>query len=199
MRSRTRAATVIAALTVALSACGGIQERASTPSETTTTAPPPAASGPQCASLGGDILPELATKTLSEAAAAMPGTATYAGYLQANAERAEQLDKAHGVTVFIPADVAFTTLDADTAAKLADPAWALALLEYSMVTQTVLADTLNSEAAELPTVRSQDAMLTTAPVNGAPLLNGAATVLCASIAYDGGVIYLIDKVLLPPG
>ena len=199
MRSRTRAAMIATALTLSLSACGGVQERASTPSETTTTTPPPAPSGPQCASLGGDVLPDLATKTLSEAAAAMPGTATYAGYLQANSDRAAQLDKAHGVTVFIPADVAFTTLDADTAAKLADPAWIVALIEYSMVTQTVLPDALTSEAAELPTVRSQDAMLTVAPVDGAVLLNGAATVLCASIAYDGGVIYLVDKVLLPPG
>ncbi|GAB3293051.1 fasciclin domain-containing protein [Epidermidibacterium keratini] len=199
MRHRTRAAMIATALTLSLSACGGVQERASTPSATTTTTPPPAASGPQCASLGGDALPELSDKTLSEAAAAMPGTVTYSGFLQANADRAEQLDKARGVSVFIPADPAFTAMDADTAAKLADPAWGLALLEYSVVTQTVLPDALNTTAAELPTVRSQDAQITTAPVNGAPLLNGAAGVLCASIAFDGGVIYLTDKVLLPPG
>lgn len=198
MRFRGRVIAAAALLTVGLSGCGGVQDRAAPESSSTSKAALPSASGSECATVAGDDLESFADQKLSEAVAKMPGVTTYSGYLTANAERAKSLDSASDVTVFIPADTAYAALDADTAAKLADPAWTLALLEYSVVPELVLPDQLQSgEAAELPTVRSESAQLAAVLIDGQVKLNGAAGMLCSSIAFAGGLIYVVDRVLLP--
>lgn len=194
-----RALALTVAVLTATTGCG-VKERA--PAAVATTSQPSisiaAPTGAGCESLLGAI--SVVDRPLSEALAAIPATASYAGLVAAaEGDLPKKLDGAVGLTVFVPVDEAFTTMTPETAALLADPAWVRSLIEYLVVPSIVQPADIEPGAAEaLITLRGPAAPLTVTSDGSTLLLNGQAPSVCGPIGYASGVIYLIDELVLPP-
>lgn len=198
MPHAARRAIAAALLLSALTGCSGPREVTPAQSSSTVTqrsTPPPSGGG--CADAGD--LSALADEGFIDALKAMPATTKFAQYATLDPTREKKLNALDGVTAFVPVDSAWTRLDPTTAQQLADPAWQGAAVEYALVPKVYLPEDFAGEAtAAMQTFRGVGAVLSGTSAAGGILLNGgAAQVVCAAVPFDGGLIYLTDKVLLP--
>ena len=183
---------------LALTGCGGpgpgsaAEVRPTDPAGPST--PPPSGAG--CAA-AGDIA-ALAELNLVDAAKQMTATQTFATYLTADADREKQYRSLGGVTAFVPVDSAWTTLDPTAAQQLTDPYWHQAVVEYSLVPAELTPEAFTGgQTGAMQTFRAPGAVLSGHAVGESIVLNGHANVVCSAVPFDGGLIYLIDTVMLP--
>ena len=100
------------------------------------------------------------------------------------------------LTIFAPTDEAFDALpDGTLDGLLADTTALTGVLTYHVVTGEVLAaDVVGLDAA----TTLQGADITIEVVDGGVVLNGSANVVTTDIMTSGGIIHVIDAVLIPP-
>jgi uncharacterized surface protein with fasciclin (FAS1) repeats len=100
------------------------------------------------------------------------------------------------LTIFAPTDEAFAALPEGTLdALLADATALTGVLTYHVVTGEVLAaDVVGLDAAT--TLAGADIAIEV--VDGGVVLNGSANVVTTDIMTSGGIIHVIDAVLIPP-
>ena len=184
-------------LLAVLAACGGPgTAKSAATTSTTPSRPVPQPAGAGCAEAGD--LAQLADKNFVDALKAIPSAATFASYATLDSTRVKKLNAVRGVTAFVPLDSAWTHLDATQAQQLADPMWQGAAVEYALVPELVLPeDFAAGKTGAMPTYRSASATLSGVQAGEGVVLNGVANVVCTSIAFDGGLIYLTDRVLVP--
>lgn len=179
--------------------CGGSgpDAAAGTSASPSTADSRPAPSGDGCAAVGDAA--DLAELDLIDVVNEIPTTQTFAAYLAAAVPAQQQFGSLTGVTAFVPVDSAWTKLDEATAAQLTDVTWQQALVEYSLVPAEHPPEAFGgSDTAAMPTFRAPDAVLSGQTVSGTIVLNGQASVVCAAVPFDGGLLYLVDTVMLPP-
>lgn len=194
VRSRVLGVLLAAAT---LGGCGGPGESPAPSSSSSASRSTPPPGGSNCAD-AGDIS-ALADLGLVDALKKMPGTTTFAGYASLDEARVKKLNALWGVTVFVPVDAAFGSLDQTQVAQLADPAWQAAAVEYAIVAGTFLPeDFASGKAQAMPTFRAAGAVLSAGQSGGTTVINGTAKAICTALPFDGGLIYLTDRVLLPP-
>ena len=100
------------------------------------------------------------------------------------------------LTIFAPTDDAFAALPAGTLdGLLADTTALTGVLTYHVVTGEVLeADVIGLDVAT--TLAGAD--ITIEVVDGGVVLNGSSNVVTTDIMTSGGIIHVIDAVLIPP-
>lgn len=194
-----RRALVVTVLAVALAGCSGPGESSSSDETSTsaaaTTAPPPSGAG--CAGAGD--LGDVSELTFVDALQALPVATGFTGYATGDPERAKKLNALDGVTAFVPVDTAWQALDEPTAQALADPAVQQGVVEYALVAQTVLPqDIVDGDAKSLATFRGPNVTVSVVQAGEEIRINSAASVVCSAIPFDGGYLYLTDRLLLPP-
>ena len=97
-------------------------------------------------------------------------------------------------TFFAPNDDAFTTLDADEAADLlSDPGQILDVLRNHLLAGTITAE----ELANLDEVETEAGEQLPVTVDGDVVRVGDVTVVTADIDVAGGVVHVVDGLLLP--
>jgi uncharacterized surface protein with fasciclin (FAS1) repeats len=97
-------------------------------------------------------------------------------------------------TFLAPNNEAFMSLTADqTADLLTDPAQVLAVLRNHTLSETVMADELTS----MQTVDTQAGDTLTVMSEGATVRVGGVTVVSTDIEVGGGVIHVVDGLLIP--
>ncbi len=98
-------------------------------------------------------------------------------------------------TVFAPTNEAFAAVDADTLALIAsNPDTLKQVLLYHVVSGKIMGDQLGQNAQ----LRSMEGSSLDLSLTGSTQMVGGATVTATVDSADNGVIYVIDKVLLPP-
>ena len=105
----------------------------------------------------------------------------------------DEVTDADEVTVFVPNDDAFTSLDADQLATLIDdPDQVLEILRAHVVEGAVTSDDLQ-DGDTLTAVSGDELQVVVA---GDTVEVGGATVVRADLTFDRGVVHVIDGVLL---
>jgi transforming growth factor-beta-induced protein len=108
----------------------------------------------------------------------------------------QTLGQAGPFTVFAPTDQAFSSLPAGTLqGLLADPSKLTSILSYH-VAQGKLTPSDLSSAQTIPTVEGN--AIGVSRQGAEVLLNGTTRVTATQLETGNGVVYVIDKVLLPP-
>lgn len=107
----------------------------------------------------------------------------------------DELTEADEITVFVPSDEAFQSIEADeVAAIVEDPEMVRDVLESHVVEGAFPSRELNDGDVVTPVSGEE----LTVAVDGDTVMVGTATVLTADIEFDGGVIHVIDDVLQLP-
>jgi transforming growth factor-beta-induced protein len=211
MRIRRTHATVLAglaALTLAVAACGGDDDTtapANAPSGTqpmTTEAAGAALepSGPACSSIPDDgegSFAEMADDPAATAASNNPELSTVVAAVQA-AGLVDTLNGEGPFTIFAPANSAFAKIaPADLEAVLNDPAGLLTtILTYHVVAGEQLSSAELAAAGSVTTVQGDELILT--PEGDALTINGGqGTVVCADVPTANATVHIIDGVLMP--
>jgi transforming growth factor-beta-induced protein len=211
MRIRRTHATVLAglaALTLAVAACGGDDDTtapANAPSGTqpmTTEAAGAALepSGPACSSIPDDgegSFAGMADDPAATAASNNPELSTVVAAVQA-AGLADTLNGEGPFTIFAPANSAFEAIPADQLdALLADATGDLtSILTLHVVAGQQLSSADLAEIGSVATVNGEE--ITFAADGGTISVNGGqATVMCADVPTANATVHIIDGVLMP--
>lgn len=189
--------SVIAVIAL-LTGCGGPADSASGAARTSTeparAVPEPA--GSRCGDLGD--LAALTELDLVEVVETVPATSQFAAYLTEDSSRTSKYAALDAVTVFVPLDDAWTTLDESAVQQLEAASTRQALVEYAMVPTVYLPEDLADGAVSMSTFRGASAELFVVGSADAIVVNGAANAVCAPVQFAGGVLYFVDSLLLPP-
>lgn len=199
---KTSAVFLLAAIPVALSACGGSSsstttssapaESTSMTSEATTAAAP---FGPGCALVptsGAGSVAEMAKLPVADAAASNPLLTTLAGAVT-KAGLGQTLNSAKDITVFAPTNDAFTALPKATLdAAIADPKGLLTKVLTNHVVQGQL--TPDMVAGSHKTLAGTTLNVTG---SGEKFTVGKANVVCGNVKTANATVYVVDQVLLP--
>ena len=107
----------------------------------------------------------------------------------------DTLNSAAAITVFAPANDAFTAMDQATLTKaLADPKGLLTtVLTYHVIGQRLTPDQLAGTHKSL-----QGGNVTVTGSGTTFTVNGTAMVICGDVQTANATVYIIDHVLLPP-
>jgi uncharacterized surface protein with fasciclin (FAS1) repeats len=156
--------------------------------------------GPACSGLPqGDApggLNAMGSQPVASAASTNPLLKTLVAAVQAT-NLVDPLNSAPSITVFAPADAAFTALGADKVAALVkDPATLAPILKYHVVPTRYDAKGLIA-AGSVPTLDGDTAgTLKIGGTADAPTVNGNP-VLCGNIPTKNATVFVIGKVLTP--
>lgn len=152
--------------------------------------------GPGCTALptsGPGSAAEMAKEKVADAVAQNPKLAQLADAIKESG-LGETLNSAQGVTVFAPNDEAFSQVPQEVRDKLkADKAQLKKVLTYHVVSGRVTPRELKSGTLET----LEGGKLTVKEENGEYTVNDAK-VVCGNIPTANAVVYIIDKVLIPP-
>lgn len=152
--------------------------------------------GPGCRKLpetGPGSPVEIAKEKVATAVEQSPELSQLAEALK-KSELVEQLNSSEGITVFAPTNEAFSALSQDVKDKLkADPAQLKKVLTYHVVSGKVKPSELQSGSLET----LEGGKLTVKQENGEYTVNDAK-IVCGNLPTANAVVYLIDKVLVPP-
>lgn len=218
--SPLRLAALLAVLVLALAACGGGDDAASTDAsspdaaaETTEASSEPdteMASEPMASEMASDMAAdecELESVDASEgadpaeqpvatAASENPNLSTLVQAVEA-ADLVETLNGEGPFTVFAPANCAFEAIpDEDLEALLADTEALTEVLTFHVVQGEPLLAADLADTDSVTTVQGED--ITVAPDGETLSLNdGQATVIAADVEVANGVVHVIDGVLMP--
>ena len=144
-----------------------------------------------------EVVEEVVTTTIVDAAIANGNFATLVTALQATGLDATLADTSSKFTVFAPTDAAFALLGQETIdALLADTDTLSDILTYHVYAGEVNAATAISLAGTIVEMVSGDALALS--LQGDFLLVNTVTVTATDIQTDNGIIHVIDAVLLPP-
>ena len=199
-----RRAAVAGVLGLALlaAACSGNNTDTSgnqTPANPATTAPSMTASAPfgaACSAVpasGAGSLDALAQDPVATAASNTPQLSTLVTAVQ-QADLADTLNSAQGITVFAPTNDAFSALPKPTLDKaLGDPKGLLTtVLTYHVVPGQLPPDQLAGSHKTL-----QGGTLEVTGSGEDFTVNGNSSVVCGNLKTANATVYLIDQVLLP--
>ncbi|TID14374.1 TGF beta induced protein ig-h3 precursor [Venturia nashicola] len=150
----------------------------------------PFAHGPDDDGDGPDHKPDTTLKTASQTATAAGLTSLVEALKKAGL--VATVDGLKDVTIFAPTNEAFTKV-ASTTAGLSKEALG-AILKYHVV-QKVVKSTDLKDKASVPTLNG--APITVSLIGKAAKIN-TANVVKADVAFKGGVVHVIDAVLIPP-
>ena len=196
MRTRVNMAVAVAAVAVALSACGddGNDSSATTVPTTMEPAMTMAPATTMAAAATADQ-----PGTIVDVAAAAGDFTTLVAAVQA-AGLTETLSGPGPFTVFAPTDEAFAsaleTLGLTADELLADTDTLTSILTYHVIAGEVPASTVvTMDGQSVETVNGADVMIS---VEGDAVMVNDATVTAVDIPASNGVIHVIDSVLLPP-
>lgn len=128
------------------------------------------------------------------AAASNPQLSVFSSAIR-SAALAGQLDKMRSFTIFIPVNNAFAALSQSDVAYLRQRANLMKVIRH----QIVPAPVTPARIARGGSVQSLSGGKLVLAKRGGDYQVSKATVLCGNIRTANGTIYLIDKVLLPPG
>jgi uncharacterized surface protein with fasciclin (FAS1) repeats len=208
--SAVRRAALVAALALALGACGADEPSEDAASETSSSVPvessaAPASGepfGPGCAALpaeGEGSVAGMADDPVGRAANNNPALSTLVQALIA-ADLADSLNGLEAITVLAPANSAFEAVPpADLQALMADTARLTALLTHHVIAGRLAPEqlagthtTLNNDEVTVEAGRDSFVIPSEGTVTGT-----AATVVCANVQTANATVYIIDQVLAP--
>jgi uncharacterized surface protein with fasciclin (FAS1) repeats len=209
-----RRVALLAAVTLALAACGSDEpadstaaETSGSPSSATESSAAPAADqpfGPGCSALPADGEGSLAGMTDDPVATAAGNNPALSTLVQAvtAADLADSLDSQQDITVLAPANPAFEAVPADARqALLADSARLTAVLTHHVIagrlTPEQLAGTHTTLNNDELTIEGEGEMFTVAAEG--TVTQTEATVICGNVQTANATVYIIDQVLAPPG
>ncbi len=194
---------LVLAGTLLISACTGTAATAA-PTAAPTAGPSPSADammahpfGAACSAVpasGAGSFSGMAQVPVATAASNNPVLSTLVTAVKA-AGLVDTLNSAAGITVFAPANDAFTAMDQATLNKaLADPKGLLTtVLTYHVIGQRLSPDQLAGTHKSL-----QGGTVTVTGSGTAFTVNGTAMVICGNVQTANATVYIIDHVLLPP-
>lgn len=108
----------------------------------------------------------------------------------------DEITDAEEITVFVPFDEAFTSIQGDELASIIeDPTLVRDVLESHVVEGAVP----STELTDGDTITPISGEELTVTIDGDTVRIGDATVTRADIEFDGGVIHVIDDILALPG
>jgi uncharacterized surface protein with fasciclin (FAS1) repeats len=214
LRRRGVLVLAVAALTLALTACGSDAPSAtSTSSKTAATASGSAARtyaaadtpfGPGCAAVpasGPGSFTDMAAAPVATAAGGNPALKSFVQALT-TANLVDPLNTTPELTVLIPAEPAFTAVPADQLqALMADSPRLTSTLLHHVIQGRLTPDrlagthtTLNNDAV---TIEGSGTNFTVA--GGGTVVGTAASVVCGNVRTSNATVYVIDQVLKPTG
>jgi uncharacterized surface protein with fasciclin (FAS1) repeats len=203
---------IAAVAVMTLAACGS----SSTPAATSSSAPAPSSSaatpagdgvttnadvfGSACSGLPqGDApggLNAMGSQPVASAASTNPLLTTLVAAVKAT-NLVDPLNSAPAITVFAPADAAFTALGADKVTALVkDPAALAPILKYHVVPTRYDAKGLVAAGTVATLDGDAGGMLKIGGTADAPTVNGNP-VLCGNIPTKNATVFVIGKVLTP--
>lgn len=152
--------------------------------------------GPGCAALpssGPGSIASMAKERVATAAAGNPKLSQLVGALK-EAGLVDTLNSAEGITVFAPSNEAFSQIPQEVREKLkSDKALLKKVLTYHVVSGKVTPKELKSGTLET----LEGGKLTVKEENGEYTVNDAK-IICGNVPTANAVVYIIDKVLVPP-
>ncbi|MGW4420760.1 fasciclin domain-containing protein [Streptosporangium sp. NPDC004631] len=152
--------------------------------------------GPGCAALpssGPGSIASMAKERVATAAAANPRLSQLVGAFK-EAGLVDTLNSAEGITVFAPSNEAFSQIPQEVREKLkSDKALLKKVLTYHVVSGKVTPKELKSGTLET----LEGGKLTVKEENGEYTVNDAK-IICGNVPTANAVVYIIDKVLVPP-
>lgn len=194
-----------ALIAIVAAACG-----TSPPSPASPTGPPPIPTsqpapaptttshvGAECGIVpvrGTGSFGSMSARRTAAAAASNPQLSVFSSAIR-SAALAGQLDKMRSFTIFIPVNSAFAALPKADIAYLRKPVNLMKVIRH----QIVPAKVTPTQIARGGSVQSLGGSKLVLAKRGSDYQVSRATVLCGNIKTANGTIYLIDKVLLPPG
>lgn len=105
----------------------------------------------------------------------------------------DEVTEADQITIFAPSDEAFTSVTADELASIVeDPQSVVDILQAHVVEGLVTAADLEEMDSVQP-IRGDELPVT---VDGDTIMVGDATVITAGLEFEGGIVHVIDDVLL---
>lgn len=105
----------------------------------------------------------------------------------------EEVTQSDEVTIFVPSDEAFASVGTEElAAMIQDPQRVVDILQAHVVEGRVMGSDLEGMSTVQP-IRGEELAVS---VDGDQVMVGEATVIKADIEFDGGVVHIIDGVLL---
>lgn len=105
----------------------------------------------------------------------------------------DEVTEADQITIFAPSDEAFTSIAADELASIVDdPERVVEVLQAHVVEGLVTASDLEEMTSVQP-IRGEEVPVS---VDGETIMVGDATVVETGIEFDGGIVHVIDDVLL---
>ena len=185
---------VLAALVLALAACGG------EPEPSPALAPGPGAASSLDGPLDGGLDPADDARTIYGVVGRTPELSTLAALVDAAGLRDVLADPDAALTLFAPSDAAFDALGADALDALrSNPEAARALLlDHALSTRMLSGDVLDGLGIE--TMAGREIALAAGP-DGVTVRDGTgvtAAVVEADLDADNGVVHVIDAVLSGP-
>ncbi len=206
--ARLAAAGALAGLALAAAACGSSTTTSATPTGsagpfTPTGSPSPAASGTaarigaDCAMIPNEGLGSASSMGTQRAITAASGNPQLSVFLAAvrSAGLDQTLNARHAYTLMIPANSAFASLSKSQIARLKNSGDLLNIVRYHALRARVGPRQFASGARP---ATLQGKPLTLSKSGSAYKVNGA-TVLCGNIKTANATVYIVNKVLLPPG
>jgi uncharacterized surface protein with fasciclin (FAS1) repeats len=201
----------VAALALALSACGSDEPSENAASDTSSSAPAPVESsapasgepfGPGCATLpaqGEGSVAGMADDAVGRAANNNPELSSFVQALL-TADLADSLNAQEAITVLAPVNSAFEAVPADQLQPLlADSARLTAVLTHHVIAGRLAPEqlpgthtTLNNDEVTVEAGRDSIVIPAEGTVTGT-----VATVVCANVQTANATVYLIDQVLAP--
>jgi len=206
--ARPAAAGALAGLALAAAACGSSTTTSATPTGsagpvTPTASPSPAASG-TAARIGADcaMIPNagqgsvssMSTQRAITAASSNPQLSVFIAAVR-SAGLDKTLNARHAYTLMIPANSAFASLSKTQIIHLKNSGDLLNIVRYHALKARVSPQQF---ASGVRPATLQGKPLTLSKSGSAYKVNGA-TVLCGNIKTANATVYIVNKVLLPPG
>jgi uncharacterized surface protein with fasciclin (FAS1) repeats len=205
--SRLCAAGACAAgLAVPLAACGTSNTTSATAIGTHTSYPRPASPTPtptpspvgtDCGMIPGHGTASLATMSSKEAVTAVSGNprlSVFAAAVRAAGLEAP-LNSRHSFTLLVPENSSFSSLSSTDISHLRNSADLRKIVSYHAVSSRILP----SQFVHRPAFRTVEGSTVRLSKSGPAYQVNGATVICGDIKTSNATVYIINKVLLPPG
>jgi uncharacterized surface protein with fasciclin (FAS1) repeats len=197
------AAACVSGLALSLAACGTSVTTSSHPIGTHTSyphaSPTPTASpvGSQCSMIpghGSDSLSAMSTEEAVQAAASNPQLSVFTGAIRTTGLDAT-LNARHAFTLIIPENSSFAALSKTDIIHLHNSGDLDKIVRYHAVNARIMPSQF-AKGASYATMEGSSLKLSK---SGSTYKVNGATVLCGNIHTSNGTVYIINKVLLPPG
>jgi uncharacterized surface protein with fasciclin (FAS1) repeats len=205
-RTRWAAAATLAGLALAVSACGSSNTISATPTGTATptaAASTPASSGtaarvgPDCAMIptkGSGSIGSMSSEKAITAASSNPQLSVFIAAVR-TAKLDKTLNARHAYTLIVPANSAFASLSKTQIIHLHNSGDLLNIVRYHALKARIGPQQFSAGARP---ATLQGKPVTLSKSGSAYKVNGA-TVLCGNIRTANATVYIVNKVLLPPG